>query len=187
MSTNENNQVSITGPRPCTRCKGEGRTHSQWAVENGYETAEGKPCTRCNGTGQFEGLDVGAIIDALFTTKGKKAFRKAFPAKMDHYKGGFAARVYYVWRLTRFHGGRDVTMPMTADMVIGGDPFQKELDALAGLVAKKVFGTDMAAAYRWGILLGFHKGEVPAGLPETAYEGPVADEFKPAFEAPELR
>lgn len=185
MSTNETRKVDFTTARPCTRCKGEGRTHSVWAVENGYETAEGRPCTSCKGTGTFSGLDVNALVNACFTTKGKKSFRKSFVSPWGAKKGD--ARAYYVWRLARFHGGADVTMPVTADMVTGGDPFKNELNLIAEFVAKKVFGTDMAGSSRWGVLLGVIK-EAPAGLPASAYEsGPVADENKPAFEAMELR
>lgn len=181
--------IDLTSPRPCARCKGEGRTHSQWAKDNGYEGPEGRPCHCCKGKGSFEGLDLQALVDALFTKRGKtRRFRKSFPQKLDHYGTIFGSRAYYVWRLARFHGGADVTMPMTADMVTGGDPFKKELEALADIVAKKVFGTDLAAACRWGQVLGFVK-DVPdsAGLPASAYPGgPVADEFKPAWEALEL-
>ncbi len=76
---------------------------------------------------------------------------------------------------------------MTADMVTGGDPFKPLLDRLSDVVAQRVFGTHMAAANRWGGLLGFGSGDVP-GLPSSAYEGgPVVTEGqKPAFEAAEL-
>ena len=187
MSTNENQAVDINSARPCTRCKGEGRTHSQWAVNNGYETAEGRKCLSCDGQGTFPGLDVKALVNACFTTKGAKKFRKSFVSPWGKKGGGVAsARAYYIWRLARFHGGADVCMPVTADMVTGGDPFKNELNLIAEHVAKLVYGTDMAGASRWGVLLGFVK-EAPAGLPASAYEGgPVADENKPAFEAMEL-
>lgn len=182
------NTPNLTDPRNCTRCNGTCRVHSKWAVENGYEGPEGKVCVFCKGTGQFEGLDVQAIVDTLFTKRGKtRRFRKSFPQKLDHYSSRFGARCYYVWRLARFHGGADVTMPMTADMLTHADPFKKELDAMADIVAKKVFGTDKAAAYRWGRVLGFAT-ETPEGLPPSAYEGgPVADEHKPVWEALELQ
>jgi hypothetical protein len=73
-------------------------------------------------------------------------------------------------------------MPMTADSVTSGDPFKPELDAMADMVAKKVFGTNMAAAYRWGNLL-FGEVDVPKDQPDSARSGgPVADENKPDFE-----
>jgi len=188
-TSSKTENVDFTSDRPCTRCHGEGRTHSTWAVENGYEGPEGKKCHCCEGKGSFPGLDVAKIVDALFTTKGKsRSFRKSFPSKLNHFSSTFGGRCYYVWRLARFHGGADVTMPMTADMVTGGDPFKKELDALADLVAKKVYGTDLAAAYRWGGLLGFAPRNAPKGLPGSAYEGGpvVMDGEKPWWEAAEL-
>jgi len=182
MSNETNSQpIDITTARPCKRCKGEGKLP-------GILPGEGiRTCTRCEGRGNFPGLDVKAIVDACFTTRGGKKFRKSFTSPWGR-KGSYAqARAYFVWRLCRFHGGADVTMPITAMTVLGGDPFEPELDAIAGLLAKKVYGTDLAAASRWGTLLGFVK-EAPAGLPASAYEGgPVADGNKPAFEAPELR
>lgn len=178
--------LPLTDSRPCDRCKGAGRTHNQWAKDYGHEGPEGRPCSCCKGTGTFPGLDVSALLDALFTKRGKtRQFRKSYTSSKG-FSDVHEARIYYVWRLTRFHGGADVTMPMTADLLTRADPFKKELDKLADLLAKKVFGTDMAAACRWGKALGYIS-EAPEGLPPSAYEGgPVADEFKPAFEALEL-
>ena len=66
------------------------------------------------------------------------------------------------------------------------DPFLKELDAIADAVAKRVYGTDLAGASRWGSLLGNHTA--PAGLPATAYPGgPVLTTEKPEEEWLELR
>lgn len=42
-----------------------------------------------------------------------------------------------------------MTMPMTAHMLINGDPHQKALETFSDIVAKKFFGTDMAAAQAW--------------------------------------
>lgn len=65
------------------------------------------------------------------------------PSTKDGYQ---AARAYYVWRMARFNGGIDMTMPMSADLVVRGDPFRAKLDALADAVAKRAFGLDMSAA-----------------------------------------
>jgi len=45
-------------------------------------------------------------------------------------------------------------MPIMADLVVRGDPFKDGLNALADTVAKHTFGTDLAAAARWGKVLG---------------------------------
>jgi len=186
MTSTTTEPTNLTDERHCDRCKGKGVNHSQWSKDNGYEGPEGKKCSCCKGTGVFPGLNVAGLLDALFTKRGGRKFRKSYTSSKG-FNDIHEARVYYVWRLARFHGGADVTMPMTADLLTRADPFKKELDKLAEIVARKVFGTDMAAACRWGMALGYIS-EAPNGLPESAYEsGPVADEFKPAFEALELR
>ncbi len=168
-----------TETRPCTSCKGEG-TRPHWQ--------EGKPpqeCSACKGKCFFEAPDVDAILKEIMTRQGK--FRQSWPSNKNVWKNRSMARAYYVWRLARFHGGKDVTMPMTADLMTRGDSWKKELDAMSDVVAKKAFGTDMAAAYRWGAALGFAKSPPRGCLPATAYEGgPVADHTKPKFEAAEL-
>jgi hypothetical protein len=180
-------KTDITTPRACTRCNGTGITHSQWAKDRGSEGPEGRPCHTCKAKGSFEGLDIQGIVDIILTKRGnKRSFRKSFPSNLDRYGNVLHGRAYYVWRLARFHGGKDVTMPMTADMILHGDPFKKELDQLADVVAKHAFGTNMAAAARWGMALGFIKS-APEGLPASAYEGgPVADENKPKWEQLEI-
>lgn len=180
--------MEIDATRPCKRCHGEGRTHSRFAVEQGWEGPEGAECRWCHGKGHFAKPDFKALVDVIFTTRGgKKTFRKSFPSKLDRYGSTDAARAYFIWRLARFHGGADVTMPITAEGFMLGDPYEKELDEAAGIIARKVFGTDLAATSRWGRLLGFAT-ESPKGLPPSAYEsGPVADENKPEWELSELQ
>jgi len=78
--------------RNCTRCKGTGRGSS----------TVGNYCVFCKGTGTFEEPNYEEICKAI---KGRKGLRSARPQ---------AKRAYYVWRLARFHGGADVTMPMMA-------------------------------------------------------------------------
>lgn len=173
-------------PRTCPRCNGTKTVHSQWAKDNGYEGPEGKPCPNCNATGEFPGLDITTLVEALFTSRGgTKRFRKSF-ASAPGYKDRDAARAYYVWRLARFHGGADVTMPVTADLLLRQDPFKPELDFISEQVAKRVFGTDMAAAYRWANALGYDV-PVPANQPASAHSGgPVVDDNKPEFEQVEM-
>jgi len=146
--------------RTCERCKGTG------------VSCLGNTCRLCGGTGKIDPPDVEAITKAITTSrgasKGKRRFRASKPKE-----GG--PRAYYVWRMARFHGGADVSMPVCAMMDIEGDPFEPELDALASEVAKVVFGTDKAAAYRWANALG-HDLSVPDGMPASAYPGgPVHD------------
>lgn len=148
--------------RQCKACKGSGEGLSG-------------PCLTCSGKGMVEAPDGLAILKQVLGRKGLRSKRPSDP------------RAYYVWRLARFHGGADVTMPALASMLIWGDPYRAELDELAEAVARAVFGTDLAAAHRWGQALGWFDRELP-GLPATAYRGgPVLQRpDKPEEERAEL-
>lgn len=161
----------------CLRCNGKG-------------TYKKEQCYYCAGQGilpsPLEKDNMKEILNAItINKKNKVQLRKSPPNKLEDrfcYKG---ARAYYVWRLARFHGGADVTMPVCAVADVMFDPYKNELDMLAEAVARIFFGTDMAAAYRWVKLFGW-VDEVHAGLHETAYErGPVAED-KPLEEFLEL-
>jgi hypothetical protein len=118
--------------RDCKRCNGTGRSK--------YDDAE---CHACDGRGTFGPPDEQAIRTAV---RGRKGLRSS-PRGLDD-------RAYYVWRMARFHGGADMTMPVMAALLIDGDPYQEELDALADALAREYFGSDMRAALRWGRALG---------------------------------
>lgn len=148
--------------RPCRSCDGNGRR-----AVYGRE-GETRACYTCEGAGRLAALDELAIRAAI---RGRKGLRTAPPEK----RGVAGARAYYVWRLARFHGGVDVTMPVMASTLIHGDPFVRELEALAETIAREWLGTDLAGAVRWGSALGYIQ-RAPAGLPATAYpSGPVLD------------
>jgi len=161
----------------CTKCDGKGEKHSDYAHFNASTkefTAGMKRCHYCNGRGTFPALDVEATVNACFTTRGGKRFRKSMTSPLPR-ESPEAIRAYYVWRMARFHGGADVTMPMTAMMLIEGDPVVKQLELMADKVAIAAFGTSNAAASRWGRALGYDVPETP-GLPASAYSGgPVHD------------
>jgi hypothetical protein len=131
----------MTDYRDCTSCKGTGVNKA--AVIQGVTYGVDRPCSSCNATGKFAAPDETAIREAI---KGRKGLRSAAP-KNNH-------RAYYVWRMARFHGGVDVTMPVMAQVYNHGDPYLDELDKLADTVAKESFGSNMAAALAWGRALG---------------------------------
>lgn len=161
----------------CTKCDGAGEKYSDYTHYNAKtEQFSGgmKRCHYCNGAGTFPALDVEATVNACFTTRGGKKFRKSMTSPVGRDKAA-EIRAYYVWRMARFHGGADVTMPMTAMMLIEGDPMVKALEAMADKVARLVYGTSYAAATRWGRALGYDVPET-AGLPASAQSGgPVHD------------
>lgn len=136
------------------------------------------PCRDCKGTGMQSCPDFDQIMADV---KGRKGLRSSRP---KHEKGD---RSYYVWRMARFHGGIDVTMPFFASVLSAPDSYKDMLDEFANAVARILCGTDLAAAYRWGNALGYNMGPVPPGLPMTAQPGgPVVLGTKPAEERPEL-
>ena len=173
----------IPETKPCGRCKGTCRTDFEW---NGQAHGPG-PCSTCNATGVFSVPDWQAIIQAI-TKPGKngRTFRLSKPPFKNEWKDRAEGRAYFVWRFVRFHSGQDVTMPVCAVSCVRNDPYFDELETLASLLAKRFFGTDIAAAMRWGNALGWDLPHLN-GLPASAYSGgPVADEHKPESELPEL-
>lgn len=153
----------------CGRCKGTKITKGMSG--EGYNFPD-RPCYFCDGKGVLGGFDPLTIVKACFVVKpGKSArFRQSPPSKWSARKrGSDGARAYYVWRMVRFHGGKDVTMPMEAISVCEGDPALPLLDVLVSVVAKRVCGTDRAAAYRWGrLLVDPTLPEYPPGEPLSA-------------------
>lgn len=135
--------------KDCISCKGEGKV-----FRKGFEF-EGKvypdkwdPCISCKGKGTFLAPNEEKILERITATKGKNK-GKLRASMTSNFNDKEEARAYYVWRLARFHGGKDMTMPMMADLGVRGDPYRGELDKLADKVAKDQFGTNLAAARAW--------------------------------------
>lgn len=141
-----------TSAHVCKRCQGKGEktTDGFTAVDGTVYPSRTYPCRNCMGTGQFPELDEQKIRELIIATRGKNKgkLKSAYPSPYNPTHAN-ETRAYYVWRMARFHGGVDVTMPMTASMLIDGDPLVKELDKIADTIAKESFGTDMAATRRW--------------------------------------
>jgi hypothetical protein len=158
-------RLLATDSIPCPKCNGTGKY-----LQKGFTALSGTvyqdtehTCYTCDGTGRFNRPDLNAILAAITNTR-THGLRASKPKGNDR-------RAYYVWRLARFHGGADVRMPMCAVFDSGSDPYLPLLDALADIVARKAFGTDLAAAFRWGNALGTLDVPAPDGLPATAYAG----------------
>lgn len=162
----------------CTRCNATGK------VELGKIN---KDCPNCRGLAFIVRPDLAEIYATLCKTGKLRSTRPKYgPSRTD-------SRLYYVWRIARFDGGADVTMPVMAGIENHGDPYMKVLDELASIIAKVSFGTEMAGALRWGPLLGGITTEQAQAYmdkhpqPMTAEpSGPVVIGPKPESEEPEL-
>jgi len=88
------------------------------------------------------------ILNKIHTRKG--TLKKSLPSDST------SPRAYYVWRMTRFHGGADMTMPMWASLIMRkeSEDIMKQLNLMVDELAIKHFGSDKRAAYRWGRALG---------------------------------
>ena len=144
--------------RNCKRCQGEGRTHSKWAKDNGYEGPEGKKCPHCKGKGTMRGFNPVEVLNNCLTRPnrdGKRRMYKTFPhKKLLPYETLEGSRAYYVWRIARFHGGVDTKLPMVAEQLCQYDPFREELENLASFLAEQVYGTSRAGALQWARVVG---------------------------------
>ena len=148
MTTYTLEQLARAESLPCNRCEGSGSSRS----------GSGRPCPYCEGTGTFTNPDIEGIVKSI---KGRKGLRSKRPD---------GARAYYVWRMARFKGGADLTMPITASFEVAGDPYTPLLDVVADKVAERVYGTDRAGATRWAAALGYEVVPEP-GLPASAMPG----------------
>lgn len=166
---------SIEAILPCTSCKGAG-----YRLKDGfsYDTEQGerrsfpthwKQCHCCNGAGWFHAPRPSDLIKQV-TGRKPRTLKSKRPDD---------ARQYYVWRLARFHGGKDVCMPMGAEVEVSGDPYRDVLDELARLIAKAYFGSGNVGTARWQqAMYGSHSfDDLPPYL-----DGPVHDGNKPLDE-----
>ena len=142
---------------PCKKCNG----NKVW-TSKGFIAVDGTvfpdttyDCNACSKQGFFAPIDEADILKRITAGQGKnKGKIRAAMTSPTSKEGQEAARAYYVWRMARFWSGIDSRMPMTADLVVRGDPFNNELDTLSQKVAKEFYGQDTAGAIRWGRALG---------------------------------
>ncbi len=155
---------------PCTHCKGaKGKLEHRFtkfavaglddegkqvpAGEYGYQAElTWKDCCCCAGRGDFPGLtqdDLLELANQCLVSKGRTKGR--LKTSRPKYEPTVAAkRAYYVWRLARFHGGKDMTMPMGADLDIRGDGARDILDELSRIVARVGTGRSQSVGEaRW--------------------------------------
>lgn len=93
----------------CGACKGTG-------IFKGYTigtcSAPDRVCYTCDGRKVMPGFDPLPLAKGCFVVDKKtsqpKRWKRSAPSKMQHRKpGSEAARVYYLWRMARFHVGAD--------------------------------------------------------------------------------
>ena len=135
-------------------------------------------CLSCDGRGTFAKPDLDNIVTRILSAKSRGGLVSKRP-KDD--------RAYYVWRMTRFHTGADVTMPFTASMDVRGDWYAPLLERAAVELAKRLTGHGSAGSARWRQALGYTDVDT-TGMPEAAHEGGavVLDGDKPRGERAEL-
>lgn len=155
----------------CKQCNGAGHNLTKgFTCEDGkrYPSRWGK-CYGCDGRGWFHAPDLRVLAAAI---KGRKVGTLRSKRPDD-------SRAYYVWRLARFHGGKDVCLPMGAELQLGSDPYRGILDEMAQAVARHVFGSGNVGRARWQqAMYGSHEfSDLPATL-----DGPVYDAHKPLEE-----
>lgn len=168
-------EVPVEPVLACRHCKGAGHVLSRgfsYTLENGsrrHRPTRWETCTYCDGAAWFHAPDLELLVKAV-TGRKPRTLRSKRPDD---------ARCYYVWRLARFHGGKDVCLPMGAEMEIAGDPFRDVLDELARLIAKAYFGSGNVGAARWQqAMYGSHSfDDLPPHI-----DGPVHDGCKPLEE-----
>lgn len=168
-------KVPVEPVAACTKCKGAGHALSmgyRYTMDDGtlrVVPTKWKVCSYCDGTAWFHAPDLETLVKAV-TGRKPRTLKSKRPDD---------ARCYYVWRLARFHGGKDVCLPMSAEMEIAGDPYRDVLDELARLIAKAYFGSGNVGAARWQqAMYGSHSfDDLPSHL-----DGPVYDSDKPLEE-----
>lgn len=131
------------GPADCLSCKGTGKA----SYNDAYR------CGSCGGNVSFPVPDLATLVNGSLVTRGQRkgALKRSAPMRTA---GPWAYdletdRIRYVWRMMRFHAGVDVTMPMTFDLALRGDPFKRDLDTFARMYARLVTGRDSAGQRRW--------------------------------------
>ena len=164
---------SASSSAPCTQCHGTGqRRRSDDTVQ---------PCIHCDGRGHFDAPDFKAILKAI---EGRKRIMSPCEGvgviKALRTKRPDDSRAYFVWRMTRFHSGADVCMPMTAAFEISGDPYFKELNEFAASYAAALTGKGSIGSQRW-----HHAYGGPEPTDPEILNMPTYDDSKPYSELPE--
>jgi len=161
---------SIEPVMACSRCSGSGcMLHEGFTTEHKDYPTYWEKCCHCDGAGWFLAPAFSELVKKVVGRK-PRTLRSKRPED---------SRAYFIWRLARFHGGKDVCLPMVAEMEISGDPYKDLLDEFSKLIAKACFGSSNVGAARWQqAMYGSHQfSDLPPYI-----DGPVHDGQKPLEE-----
>lgn len=115
-----------------------------------YPTPDGATaCYKCYPYGAA--CDETWVRSQIMSMRGDKGLKKSVSSnKIDPVS-------YYVWRMARFHGGADVTMPMVAMFTRGSVTKEQNAwaDNMADQIAIETFGSKFKAAERWSRVFGY--------------------------------
>lgn len=134
------------GVYTCPDCKGHGEKRDilgRWS-----------DCRTCEGSARVS-VDTDQILLAI-TTRKNTLYRSLPASARDTYGAE------YVWRMARFHGGIDTSMPVMCFYSVGCHGILRDeakavleiLDRVSEAVARTYLGTDTAAVEQWGRALG---------------------------------
>lgn len=150
----------------CTNCHGAGETE-HWRKDGTMRV-----CSCCDGRGTFESPDLKQLCEAI---RGRKPRTVRSKRPED-------PRAFFLWRMTRFHSGADVTLPVVATMDVDGDPFKPVLEIAAQMIAEHCTGKQSIGSARWRHAI---HGEMPAD--PAVLDMPIFDSDKPMIERMEVQ
>lgn len=139
--------------KQCLGCDGTGK-RKEYDIQSSTYRVGNSPCFSCMGSTLWHEPDQLAIEAMIKGRKGKLASRPPKRDSTDPATYQRQCRAAYVWRMARFHGGVDMTMPTIDPLFVRHDPYHEILDTMADAMARKYLGSDLRAARRWGTAMG---------------------------------
>lgn len=111
-------------------------------------------CRGCDGHRQWLVPDYAEIVRGCLASRGVKQgeWRKNTWREYhipDWHVRVTDKRIRYVWRLGRWHGGVDTSLPYLEMTILEGDPWLPELDAVAEIAAHAHLGTSLEGLRVW--------------------------------------
>lgn len=127
--------------RPCSSCDGTGKIRTIVRPDPNDDS-----CPFCDGLGQLPRPDLSTLITHLAGRDGMRVSRPTPDPDLKPYQN---TRIYYLWRMIRFHAGLDTRMPAKAAFLSYAEPWLPELDEAVDQLAVLFYGTNMGGAMAW--------------------------------------